>query len=91
MLIISEDKSESEAIARMLEHENLVPIFTSEARTGFEQAFKARLALVDLPPRTANIDFCKRLQASHVSIPIVILSSMGEELEKVLLARGRGR
>jgi PleD family two-component response regulator len=52
ILIISEDKSESEAIARMLERESPVPIFASEAQTGFEQAFKTRpqLALVDRPP-----------------------------------------
>ena len=42
--------------------------------------------LVDLRlPGMSGTEICKQLRAAHVSTPIIVLSAVGEELDKVLL------
>jgi DNA-binding response OmpR family regulator len=88
ILLIIDDESARDAIGGMLESENLIPILASDAQTGFELAITAQpqLVLVDLHwPGTASVELCKQLRASRIQMPIIVLSAIGEEIEKVLV------
>ena len=88
ILLISDDESARDTIGGMLESENLIPILASDAPTGFEQAIRAQpqLVVVDLQwPSTANVELCKQARASQLQVPIIVLSPIGGELDKVLL------
>jgi DNA-binding response OmpR family regulator len=88
VLLISDDEESREAIRRMLKHEHLVPVVATDAQSGLERAFSARadVLLLDLGrPSTANMELCKQLRASRIRTPIVVLSQIEGETEKVLL------
>jgi DNA-binding response OmpR family regulator len=88
ILLIDDDETLSEAISLMLERENFVPIRASDAETGFQKAvtLKPHLLLVDLRlPGMSGAELGRRLRASQVWTPIIILSGIGEEVEKILL------
>ncbi len=47
---------------------------------------KPDLVLVDLRlPGMSGTEICKQLRAAHVKTPIIVLSAMGDEIDKVLL------
>ena len=88
ILLASDTKSERDAIGRTLEAANLVPILTSDAQACFEKIATARpqLVIIDLQwPGTANVELCQALRASQIRLPIIVLSPIADELEKVLL------
>src|ERR1700720_1438838 len=60
----------------------------ADGGTGFDRAVtqKPDLVLVDLRlPGMSGIEICKQLRAARVATPIIVLSAVGEELDKVLL------
>jgi len=88
VLLISDDEEAREAIGRMLKREHLALVVAADAQTGLERAFSARadVLLLDLGrPGTANMELCKQFRASRIRTPIVVLSGIEEETEKVLL------
>ena len=88
ILLIEDDQNVSDSIALMLERENFTPILAADGETGFEKAIslKPELLLVDLRlPGMSGADLCKQLRASGIETPIIILSGVGDEIEKVLL------
>ncbi len=88
ILLIDDDEFLSEAISLMLETENYLPIRASDAETGFQKAvtLKPHLLLVDLRlPGMSGAELCRQLRAAQVRTPIIILSAIGEEVEKILL------
>jgi DNA-binding response OmpR family regulator len=88
ILLIDDDEFLSEAISLMLERENYIPIRACDAETGFQKAvtLKPHLLLVDLRlPSMSGAELCKQLRAAQVLTPIIILSAIGEEVEKILL------
>ena len=88
ILLIDDDESLSEAISLMLERENFEPIRASDAESGYQKALtlKPHLLLVDLRlPGMSGAELCRQLRASQVWTPIIILSGIGEEVEKILL------
>ena len=88
ILVIDDDESLRETIGVMLERENFVPIFAADGKTGFEKALsqKPNLLLVDLRlPGMTGVEVCKQLRADKIQTPIIVLSAIGEEVDKVLL------
>src|SRR5579864_6862006 len=88
ILLIEDDQSVSDTVGLMLERENFTPILAADAETGFEKAIslKPELLLVDLRlPGMSGAELCKQLRASRIETPIIVLSGIGDELEKVLL------
>jgi DNA-binding response OmpR family regulator len=88
ILVIDDDESLRDTIGLMLENEGFRPILTSDGAAGLEQAFAAKpsLILVDLRmPGINGVDVCKRLRASGAPTPVIVLSAVGEEIDKVLL------
>src|SRR5262249_54573366 len=63
-------------------------VLAADGRTGFETAvaLKPDLILVDLRlPGMSGTEICKQLRTAQLSTPIIVLSAVGEEVDKVLL------
>jgi len=63
-------------------------VLAGDGRAGFDQAvmLKPDLVLVDLRlPGMSGTDICKQLRSAHLTTPIIVLSAVGEEMDKVLL------
>ncbi len=88
ILVIDDDESLRDTISLMLEKEGFQTELAGEGRNGFEQALmlKPDLILVDLRlPGMNGVEICKQLRAEQVSTPIIVLSAVGDEIDKVLL------
>jgi len=88
ILVIDDDESLRDTIGVMLEQEGFRAVLVGDGRGGLERALtiKPDLVLVDLRlPGMSGTDICKQLRAAHVSTPIIVLSALGDELDKVLL------
>lgn len=88
ILVIDDDENLRDTIGVLLERENFAPLFAADGKNGFEKAInlKPNLVLVDLRlPEMSGVDLCKRLRADHVTTPIIVLSAIGDEMDKVLL------
>jgi DNA-binding response OmpR family regulator len=88
VLVIDDDESLRDTIGLMLENEGFRPILVAEGAAGLEQAFSAKpnLILVDLRmPGMSGVDVCKRLRAAGAKTPVIVLSALGDEIDKVLL------
>ena len=88
ILVIDDDESLRDTIGVMLEKEHFVPLFAEDGKQGLDKAIalKPNLLLVDLRlPEMGGADVCRRLRADHISTPIIILSALGDEMDKVLL------
>jgi DNA-binding response OmpR family regulator len=88
ILVIDDDESLRDTIGLMLENEGFRPVLVADGLAGLEQAFavKPHLILVDLRmPGLGGVDVCKRLRASGATTPVIVLSAVGDEIDKVLL------
>src|SRR5579862_668770 len=88
ILVIDDDESLRDTIGVLLEQEGFRAVLVADGRTGFEKSMmlKPDLILVDLRlPGMSGVEICKQLRAAHVTTPIIVLSAMGDELDKVLL------
>jgi len=88
ILVIDDDESLRDTIGIMLEQEGYSPILVSDGKTGYERALavKPDLMIVDLRlPGMSGIEICKQLRAASFKTPIIVLSAVGEEVDKVLL------
>jgi DNA-binding response OmpR family regulator len=88
ILVIDDDESLRDTIAVMLEQEGFQPVVAADGRTGYEKAvmLKPDLILVDLRlPGMSGVEICKQLRSERVNTPIIVLSAVGDEIDKVLL------
>ena len=88
ILVIDDDESLRDTIGVMLEQEGFRALLAADGRAGYEQALSAKpdLILVDLRlPGMSGVEICKQLRAGQVRTPIIVLSAIGEEIDKVLL------
>ncbi len=88
ILVIDDDDNLRDTVALMLEQEGYRPLLAADGKTGYERALtvKPDLILVDLRlPGMSGIEISKQLRAGHVNTPIIVLSAVGEEVDKVLL------
>jgi DNA-binding response OmpR family regulator len=88
VLVIDDDDSLRDTIAVMLENEGFTTAHAADGRAGLERAltFKPDLVLVDLRlPGLGGLEVCKQLRSSNVKTPIIVLSAIGDEVDKVLL------
>lgn len=88
ILVIDDDESLRETIGVMLERENFSPILAADGNTGLQHALelKPQLLLVDLRlPGLSGFDVCRRLREERINTPIIVLSAVGDEIDKVLL------
>jgi DNA-binding response OmpR family regulator len=88
ILVIDDDENLRDTIGVMLERESFVPILAADGKSGFEKALTMdpNLLLVDLRlPGMSGVEVCKQLRADRVQTPIIVLSAVGDEVDKVLL------
>jgi DNA-binding response OmpR family regulator len=88
ILVIDDDESLRDTIGIMLEQEGFTPALVADGNTGFERALslKPDLMIVDLRlPGMSGIEICKQVRAANIKTPIIVLSAVGEEVDKVLL------
>jgi DNA-binding response OmpR family regulator len=88
ILVIDDDENLRDTIAVMLENEGFAPILAADGRSGFEKALTMdpELLLVDLRlPGMSGVEVCKQLRSDRVQTPIIVLSAIGDEMDKVLL------
>src|SRR5271169_2057800 len=88
ILVIDDDECLRDTIGVMLERESYTPLFAADGKAGYEKALalKPHLLLVDLRlPGMSGVDVCRQLRAANVQTPIIVLSALGDELDKVLL------
>lgn len=88
ILVIDDDDTLRDTVGLMLENEGFRPILVGDGKTGLQEAFSSSpaLILVDLRmPGMGGIDVCKKLRESGSQVPLIVLSAIGDEIDKVLL------
>jgi DNA-binding response OmpR family regulator len=88
ILVIDDDESLRDTIGLMLEKEGFRPVLVADGTAGLEQASAAKpnLILIDLRmPGISGVDVCKQLRARGANTPVIVLSALGDEIDKVLL------
>jgi DNA-binding response OmpR family regulator len=88
ILVIDDDENLRDTVSMMLEQEGFRTELAAEGRSGYEQALmlKPDLVLVDLRlPGMSGVEICRELRAAHATTPIIVLSAVGDEIDKVLL------
>jgi len=88
ILVIDDDESLRDTICVMLEQEGFIPVSVGDGKNGFEKAvlLRPQLILVDLRlPGMGGAEICKRLRANGITTPIIVLSAVNQEIDKVLL------
>ncbi len=88
ILVIDDDDSLRDTIGLMLENEGFRPILAPDGKTGLQEAFAANpaLMLVDLRmPGMSGVEVCKRVRSGGLQTPLIVLSAIGDEVDKVLL------
>src|SRR6266700_2252923 len=88
ILVIDDDESLRDTIGVMLEQEGFRAELAGDGRNGYDRALvlKHDLLLVDLRlPGMSGVEICRQLRAARVKTPIIVLSAVGDEIDKVLL------
>ena len=88
ILIIEQDTATQKALKLLLEPEGYVVEAGSDGKTGLAAFRRSRptLVILDLElPRVPGRDVCREIKKEVPSLPVLILSSVADEAEKVLL------
>jgi DNA-binding response OmpR family regulator len=88
ILVIDDDEAVRQVIAVMLENEGFRSILAADGKTGLQEAFASRpsLIIVDLRmPGLSGVDVCKAIRSAGMQTPLIVLSAVGDEIDKVLL------
>jgi DNA-binding response OmpR family regulator len=88
VLVIDDDATLRDTIGLMLETEGFNPVFAADGKAGLTQALtlKPTLVLVDLRmPGLGGMEVCKQIRAAGMNTPLIVLSAIGDEMDKVLL------
>lgn len=88
ILIVDDDAELRETISILLEREQFIPLQAVDGQSGLDKALalKPSLMLVDLRlPGLSGVEVCKQLRANRVTTPIIVLSAVRDEVDKVLL------
>ena len=88
ILVIDDDEALRDTIGVMLENEHYKPVLVPDGAAGLETALslKPDLVMVDLRmPGLSGVDVCKQLRATGSTTPVMVLSAVGDEFDKVLL------
>ena len=88
ILIIDDDDPLRDTISIMFEREGFQVSQAADGRRGLEQALtlKPDLIIVDLRlPIMSGMEVCKQVRSARMTMPVIVLSAVGEEVDKVLL------
>ena len=88
VLVIDDDADLRDNIALILEIEGFHPALAEDGKAGIKQALAINpdLIIVDLRmPGMSGIEVCKQIRAAGIKTPLIVLSAIGDEIDKVLL------
>ena len=88
VLVIDDDRSLRDTIGVMLENEGFHAVLAGDGTSGFHQALELKpgLILVDLRmPGLSGIEVCRQLRATGMTTPLIVLSALCGEMDKVRL------
>lgn len=88
ILIIDDDPELRETVSILVEREGFQSIEAENGKIGLEKALsmKPGLVLVDLRlPVMNGVEVCKRIRDNRIATPIIVLSAIEDEVDKVLL------
>jgi len=88
ILVIDDDENLRDTIGLLLEKEGFRSVLVGDGKNGLEQALllKPTLILVDLRmPGMSGMEVCKQVRASGMQTPMIVMSAVGDEVDKVLL------
>jgi len=88
ILIIDDDAGLRDSISLLLEQEGFRVLTAADGRTGYDMGLSMRpdLMIVDLRlPGMSGVEICRQLRASGSKTPLIVLSAVGDEIDKVLL------
>jgi DNA-binding response OmpR family regulator len=88
ILLIDADEDLRNTLGRSLRGEGFMVAMAADGESGLEQAISCNAALILTElclPGLSGIEICKSLRTSGVQTPIIVLSSAGEETDKVRL------
>jgi DNA-binding response OmpR family regulator len=88
VLIIDDDECVRDTVHLLLEREGYSVISAADGRSGLNRAVTSRpdLAIVDLRlPGISGTEVCKGIRAMGRSTPVIVLSAVCSEVDKVLL------
>ena len=87
-MVIDDDAALRDNIGLILETEGFHPTLAKDGKAGIKHALamKPDLVLVDLRmPGLSGIEVCKQIRAAGMKTPLIVLSAIGDEIDKVLL------
>jgi len=88
VLVIDDDVALRDTIGVLLETEGFRPAVAEDGRAGIEAALRIKpdLILVDLRmPNLSGTEVCRQLRVAGNDTPMIVLSAVGDEVDKVLL------
>ena len=88
IVVIEDDETLRDTIGVLLEHEGFRVVLADDGRSGYEKILVSRpdLVLLDLRlPLMTGIEICRKISASRMKTPIVVMSAADDEVDKVLL------
>jgi DNA-binding response OmpR family regulator len=88
VLVIDDDRNVRDTIGVMLEQEGFRAVLAGDGSAGVKQALalKPRVILVDLRmPGLSGLEVCKQLRATGMTTPLIVLSAVSGEMDKVQL------
>jgi DNA-binding response OmpR family regulator len=87
ILVVEDEPAMVAGLRDNFEYEGFEVITALDGVEGLEKALKQSPDLVVLDvmmPRMSGLDVCKQLKAKHPSIPIIMLTARGQEVDKVV-------
>ena len=87
ILIVEDEPNMVAGLRDNFEYEGYEVITAPDGVAGLERAIKEKPDLVILDvmmPRMSGLDVCKQLKAKRASVPIIMLTARGQEVDKVV-------
>src|SRR5258708_34462736 len=88
ILVIDDDESLRDTIAVMLDAEGYRVTQAPDGASGVDKALtlKPELLMIDLRlPGLPGVEICKRVRGAGLGMPLLVLSAVGDEVDKVLM------
>lgn len=88
ILVIDDDETLRDTLGLLLEREGFRAVLAADGESGLDQAILGNPALIltDLRlPGLTGVEVCKRIRASGIETPVIVLSGVEEEIDQALL------
>lgn len=87
VLIVDDEPAMRQGLADNLEFEGYETAMAANGKEGLEMILASRYDLVVLDvmmPEMSGFDVCKELRKRNITVPVILLTAKGEEIDKVL-------